>query len=111
MYNVLGLGVTDYSATDVVYRTCKESNSNSSNITWHFGVNKNARHPVRPHFCDIVSPLDDIAMFDLFICSNFSQMIYSDDCKGIAQFADAFYYDFVVDSDDSGVMNNSVGPW
>jgi hypothetical protein len=110
IYNVLGLGVTDYSATDVVYRTCKELNSNSSNITWRFDLNKNARHLVRLHFCDIVSTWDAIVRFNLSIYSNFSQMIYPDDVKGIAQLAAPFYYDFVVDSDDSGVMNISVGP-
>ncbi|XP_062154484.1 probable receptor-like protein kinase At5g24010 [Alnus glutinosa] len=104
------LGATLYSASDVVYRTCKELNSNSSNITWRFGVNKNTRHLVRLHFCDIVSAEDAFVRFDLSIYSKFSQMIYPDDANGIEQLAAPFYYDFVVDSDDSGVMNISVGP-
>jgi len=104
------LGATLYSASDVVYRTCKELNSNSSNITWRFGVNKNTRHLVRLHFCDIISAEDAFVRFDLSIYSKFSQMIYPDDANGIEQLAAPFYYDFVVDSDDSGVMNISVGP-
>jgi hypothetical protein len=105
------LGATNYSASDDVYRTCKELNSNSSNITWRFGVNKNARHLVRLHFCDIVSARADVAIkFNLSIYSNFSQMIYPDDANEINWLAAPFYYDFVVDSDDSGVMNVSVGP-
>jgi hypothetical protein len=110
IYNVLGLGVTDYSAPDLVYRTCKELSSNSSNISWRLNVNKNTRHLVRLHFCDIVSAWGNITRFNLYIYTNFSQMIYPDDREGIAQLADAFYYDFVVDSDYSGVMSISVGP-
>jgi hypothetical protein len=37
-------------------------------------------------------------------------MIYPDDANEINWLAAPFYYDFVVDSDDSGVMNVSVGP-
>ncbi|XP_062155881.1 probable receptor-like protein kinase At5g24010 [Alnus glutinosa] len=104
------LGATNHSASDLVYRTCKELNSNSSNITWRFGVNKNTRHLVRLHFCDIVSAGNAFVRFNLSIYRNFSQMIYPDDAKGIEQLAAPFYYDFVVDSDDSGVMYVSVGP-
>jgi serine/threonine protein kinase len=105
------LGATNYSASDLIYRTCKELNSNSSDITWRFDVKKNARHLVRLHFCDIVSTRADVVIrFNLLIYSNFSQTIYPDDRDGIEQLAAPFYYDFVVDSDDSGVMNVSVGP-
>jgi serine/threonine protein kinase len=106
------LGATNYSASDLVYGTCKELNSNSSNITWRFDVNKNARHLVRLHFCDIISARVDVAVrFNLFIYSNFSYTIYPDDPNGIEQYLAApFYTDFVVDSDDSGLMNVSVGP-
>ncbi|KAK4579280.1 hypothetical protein RGQ29_029094 [Quercus rubra] len=107
-------GGTNYSAPDLVYKTCKKLNptdnmgSNSSKITWQFGVSKRSRHMVRLHFCDIISKDPYVLKFNLYIYSNFSQMIYPYDETD--KVADPFYCDFVVDSDDSGYMNISVGP-
>ncbi|KAJ4714795.1 putative Receptor-like protein kinase [Melia azedarach] len=83
-------GVSEYTAPDSVYQTAKDMNFNSSrpsnnfNITWRFNVSKNARHFIRVHFCDIVGSSPR--------CST------------------PFYKDYVVDSDDHGVMNISIGP-
>ncbi|KAF2283775.1 hypothetical protein GH714_015150 [Hevea brasiliensis] len=82
--------------------------SNTFNITWSFNVSKNARHFVRVHFCDIISKTLGVLVFNLFIYSNFSIVIDPYDKTG--QLAAPFYFDFVVDSDDSGVMNFSIGP-
>ncbi|XP_050250607.1 probable receptor-like protein kinase At5g24010 isoform X5 [Quercus robur] len=107
------IGGTNYSAPDLVYKTCKELNltvnkgSNSSNITWQFGVSKSSRHMVRLHFCDIISKDPYLLKFNLYIYSYFSQMIYP--YEKTDQVAAPFYWDFVVDSDNSGYMNISVG--
>ncbi|XP_021300789.1 probable receptor-like protein kinase At5g24010 [Herrania umbratica] len=99
---------------DLVYRTCKEvdltnnQTSNSANITWHFNVSKNARHLVRVHFCDIISPSPNVFNFSLFVYSKFSQNINPIDYT--VQTAVPFYYDFVVDSGDSDFISISVVP-
>ncbi|KAK7849865.1 putative receptor-like protein kinase [Quercus suber] len=108
------IGGTNYSAPDLVYKTCKELNltvnkgSNSSNISWQFGVSKSSRHMVRLHFCDIISKDPYLLKFNLYIYSYFSQMIYP--YEKTDQVAAPFYWDFVVDSDNSGYLNISVGP-
>ncbi|KAG6666151.1 hypothetical protein CIPAW_01G011100 [Carya illinoinensis] len=80
-------GANNYSASDLVYKTCRELNldsskgsSNSSKITWRFDVSRNATHLVRLHFCDIISKNASDVFFNLY-----------------------FY-------DDSGSMDISVGP-
>ncbi|KAB1200289.1 hypothetical protein CJ030_MR0G007674 [Morella rubra] len=112
-YNVNG--ANNYSASDLVYKTCKELNLNhsggsesSSNITWRFDVSKGTRHLVRLHFCDVVVLTARAIQFNLYIYSEFSQKI--DPYLLNDTLAAPFYWDFVVDSDDSGFMNISVGP-
>jgi hypothetical protein len=39
------LGATNYSASDLIYRTCKELNSNSSDITWRFVCKEERQTP------------------------------------------------------------------
>lgn len=106
--------VSKYTAPDSVYQTAKQMNisnsrfSNNFNITWCFNVSKNASHFVRFHFCDIVSPSPNVFKFYLYIDAIYSQEInrYED----IYETATPFYFDFVVDSNDLGIMNISVGP-
>ncbi|KAJ6735592.1 BINDING PROTEIN putative-RELATED [Salix viminalis] len=108
-------GFSEYIAPDLVYQTAKEMNininrtSNIFNITWVFNVSKNAVHFVRVHFCDIVSPSPGALLrFNLYIYSNFSLEI--NPYEKISRLAAPFYFDFVVDSDDSGIMRISIGP-
>ncbi|XVF61263.1 hypothetical protein PTKIN_Ptkin08bG0116100 [Pterospermum kingtungense] len=106
--------VNEFIAPDLVYRTAKEMNrdtnrtTNNFNITWSYGVSKNARHLIRVHFCDIVSPALNVLQFFLYINSYFSQKI--DPYQTVGQLATPFFMDFVVDSDDSGFMSISIGP-
>ncbi|XVF17600.1 hypothetical protein REPUB_Repub10bG0137400 [Reevesia pubescens] len=67
-----------------------------------------ARHLIRVHFCDIVRPAENVLRFFLYINSYFSQKI--DSYERMGQLATPFFIDFVVDSDDSGFMNISIGP-
>ncbi|KAI3462722.1 hypothetical protein Pfo_019385 [Paulownia fortunei] len=108
-------GATEFDAPDFVYKTAKEmsidnnSRLNTFNISWRFDVQKGAEHLVRVHFCDIVSPTtNEFLRFNLYIYSKYSVEIYP--YGVISQPAAPFYIDFVVDSDDSGFMNISVGP-
>ncbi|KAL0377852.1 UNVERIFIED_CONTAM: putative receptor-like protein kinase [Sesamum radiatum] len=79
------------------------------NISWCFDVKKGAKHLLRVHFCDIISrTTNEFLMFDLFIDSKFSQKIRP--YYVVYRNAAPFYYDFVVDSDNSGFLNISVGP-
>ncbi|CAK7337749.1 unnamed protein product [Dovyalis caffra] len=108
-------GASEYVAPDLVYQTAKEVNINSTrasnnfNVTWSFNVSKNCKNFVRVHFCDIVSPSPGALLrFNFYIYSNFSLQI--NPYGSISQLAAAFYFDFVVDSDDSGLINISIGP-
>jgi len=108
-------GVSKYIAPDLVYQTAKEMNINNSsssnnfNITWSFNVSKNAMHFVRVHFCDFLSASPGALLrFNLYIYSNFSLPISPYETTG--QLAAPFHVDYVVDSDDSGIMRISIGP-
>lgn len=111
--NYIGL-VNEFIAPDQVYQTAKEMNidpnrtTNNFNVTWSYDVSKNARHLIRVHFCDIVSEALNNLQFFLYINSNFSWKIHPSKTTG--QLATPFFIDFVVDSDDSGFMNISIGP-
>ncbi|XP_044470302.1 probable receptor-like protein kinase At2g23200 [Mangifera indica] len=109
--NYLG-DVNEYIAPDFVYQTAQvlansSSSDSNSNVTWSFNVSKNARHFVRLHFCDIVSPSPNVTRFNLYVDRNFSKKIAPYDI--VSQLAAPFYLDFEVDSDYSGSMNVSVG--
>ncbi|MBA0832539.1 hypothetical protein Goarm_016927 [Gossypium armourianum] len=95
-----------------VYMSCRKvilndgQASNSTNITWHFKVSKNARHLVRAHFCDIIAPGVNTVYFSLFIYCKYKQEISPNEDSGFT--AIPFYYDFVVDSGDSDFIGISV---
>ncbi|KAK2657557.1 hypothetical protein Ddye_010609 [Dipteronia dyeriana] len=110
--------VKGVAALDFVYRTSKQiitadvNQSNNFNLTWNFSVSKNTSHFVRVHFCDTVSlslNVLSVVIFNLSIAGKFRHEIntYND---AAVQLAAPFYFDFVVDSDDSGILNISVGP-
>ncbi|GMJ08023.1 hypothetical protein like AT2G23200 [Hibiscus trionum] len=106
--------VNKFIAPAPVYMTAKEMNidtsrlSNNFNVTWSYDVTRNARHLVRVHFCDIVSPSLSNFRFLLYLDNNLSQEINPYQRTG--QLATPFYVDCVVVSDDSGFMNISIGP-
>ncbi|KAB1200288.1 hypothetical protein CJ030_MR0G007673 [Morella rubra] len=107
--------ITKYIAPVFVVQTVKHLNSGDSsgnsslpNITWKFPVNKNAKHFIRFHFCDIASSTYNDLWFNLYIYSNFRQEI--DPFNKIQLLAAPFYVDFEVDSDDSGFIKLSTVP-
>ncbi|KAL2499626.1 putative receptor-like protein kinase [Abeliophyllum distichum] len=113
--NYLPGGATEFDAPDSVYKTAKEMNTNESssnnnfNVSWNFDVKKRATHFVRVHFCDIVSKTtNELLKFNLSIYSNFSLEIYPYRFGSVL--AAPFLVNIVVDSDDSGFMNISIGP-
>ncbi|KAG2411231.1 hypothetical protein I3760_Q019300 [Carya illinoinensis] len=108
-------GANNYSASDLVYKTCRELNldsskgsSNSSKITWRFDVSRSATHLVRLHFCDIISKNAGDVFFSLYFYGNVTHMISTNNISQLL--AAPLYYDLVVESDDSGSMDISVGP-
>ncbi|XP_021273799.1 probable receptor-like protein kinase At2g23200 [Herrania umbratica] len=106
--------VNEFIAPDLVYKTAKEMNINTSrpsnnfNITWSYDVTGNAKNLIRVHFCDIVSQSQNGLRFFLYINSNLVQII--NPYETVRLLATPFFIDFVVDSDDSGLMNISIGP-
>ncbi|PIN24676.1 Serine/threonine protein kinase [Handroanthus impetiginosus] len=108
-------GATHFNAPDSVYRTAQEMNivdkngPNTFNISWRFEVRKQATHLVRLHFCDFITlASNETSKFNLYIYSDFSYVIRPYDVY--SQAASPFYKDFVLDSDDSGLLSISVGP-
>ncbi|TYH44903.1 hypothetical protein ES332_D11G227000v1 [Gossypium tomentosum] len=106
-------GATEFTAPNPVYSTAKEMNIDESsqlnffNVTWSFNVSKSSSHFVRVHFCDIISVSLNVIIFDIYIYNKFSARINPYDMGLLAV---PFYYDFVVDSDESGIMNISIVP-
>ncbi|GLU13497.1 hypothetical protein SLE2022_301300 [Rubroshorea leprosula] len=105
---------TEFIAPDPVYQTAIEMNidsskfSNTSNVTWSFIVSKNSSHFVRVHFCDIVGTSAASITFNLYLNSVYHQKI--DPYEKAGDVGSPFYLDFIVDSDESGVMNICIGP-
>ncbi|KAL4384634.1 hypothetical protein GQ457_15G002300 [Hibiscus cannabinus] len=103
-------GATREIGPDNVYMTAQEMNG-IFNITWDFRVGSlGVPHLVRLHFCDIVSPALNQLYFNVYI-NDFSA--YKDLDLSMLTFhvlSSPVYLDFVVDSDDSGVIRVSVGP-
>jgi serine/threonine protein kinase len=103
--------ISEKTAPNLVYQTAKVLNSSGQsslpNITWSFDVERSARHLVRFHFCDIISEVPNTLNFTLYIYSKFSTLINSFDYG--YELAIPFYVNFVVDSDDSGRIDISIG--
>ncbi|TXG70996.1 hypothetical protein EZV62_005931 [Acer yangbiense] len=111
-------GSTREIAPDNVYMTAQEMNRENAtigarfNITWDFPVvSGGARHLVRLHFCDIVSSSLYQLYFNVYI-NDYSAYKNLDLSTMTIRpmLSSPWYIDFVVDSDDSGVMRISVGP-
>ncbi|CAM8963361.1 unnamed protein product [Rhodiola kirilowii] len=97
-----------YIAPVLVYQSAKELSTNSSNSTWNFDVAKNARHLVRAHFCNIMGDSVNDILFNFFVNGYYGRRISP---YNITYFlAVPFYIDFIVDSDQSGVISVSIGP-
>ncbi|XP_059629177.1 probable receptor-like protein kinase At5g24010 [Cornus florida] len=104
-------------APDNVYMTAQQLNRDNLtldsifNITWNFPVDGGfARHFVRLHFCDFVSPSLNQLYFNVYING---LMAYKDldlSTLTVHSLASPYYIDFVADSDHSGVVRISVGP-
>ncbi|KAM4076319.1 hypothetical protein ACJW30_12G054400 [Castanea mollissima] len=110
-------GVSQEIGPDAVYMTAQEMNrvntnlDSGFNITWNFPVGSGgAQYLVRLHFCDIVSRALNSLYFNVYLNG---YLAYGDlDLSVLTShvLASPFYVDFVVDSDDSGVVQVSVGP-
>ncbi|KAJ8765631.1 hypothetical protein K2173_014753 [Erythroxylum novogranatense] len=109
---VHGLQDSDYYeavAPDLVYKTCKEVNrgtnkSHSSNTTWRFSTRKSARHLFRLQVCNIIAQSPPEVNTSLYIGTKFKTSI------SIHDFGVKLFYDYVVDSDDSGYTDISISP-
>ncbi|GMJ06509.1 hypothetical protein like AT5G24010 [Hibiscus trionum] len=110
-------GATREIAPDNVYMTAQEMNRDNStlngifNVTWDFRVGSvGAPHLVRLHFCDIVSPALNQLYFNVYINDYSAYKDLDLSMLTVHVLSSPVYLDFVVDSDDSGVVRVSVGP-
>ncbi|GLU13495.1 hypothetical protein SLE2022_301280 [Rubroshorea leprosula] len=99
----------EFIAPDHVYQTAIEkNNTDTSNVTWSFNVSKNSTHFVRVHFCNIVGSSLGSIIFNLYLNGIYRREINPYE---MADTLDTpFFLDFVLDSDESGAMNISIGP-
>lgn len=103
-------------APDNVYMTAQEMNKTNIldarfNVTWKFPVGSGGvRHLVRLHFCDIVSPGLNLLYFNVYINGYSAYRDLDLSVLTVHVLASPIYIDFIVDSDDSGFMQISVGP-
>ncbi|KAL3722006.1 hypothetical protein ACJRO7_034366 [Eucalyptus globulus] len=79
------------------------------NTTWVFKVNTNARHLVRAHFCDFISPSLNTVYFNLYFYQNFTELIDPYGKNGFRKRAVPFHYDFLVKPGSSGLVKISIG--
>ncbi|KAI6699313.1 hypothetical protein NL676_013637 [Syzygium grande] len=104
-----------YIASERVYQTAKVMSVNFtyghlySNTTWGFKVNAKARHLVRAHFCDFISPALNTVYFNLYSYENFTEFIDPYGKNGFRQSAVPFHYDFLVKPGSSGLVKISIG--
>lgn len=104
-------------APENVYMTAQQMNKDNNplqsrfNITWNFPVGSGGvRHLVRLHFCDIVSTSLSQLYFDVYL-NDYSA--YNDlDLSSLTfhVLSSPMYIDFIVDSNDLGAVQVSIGP-
>lgn len=104
-------------APDNVYMTARQMNKDNMtqyskfNMTWDFPVGfEGVRHLVRLHFCDIVSLSLNQLYFDVYINGLIAYKDFDLSTLTFHLLASPYYIDFVVNSDDSGMVRISVGP-
>ncbi|KAL3722007.1 hypothetical protein ACJRO7_034367 [Eucalyptus globulus] len=104
-----------YLASEQVYQTAKVMSVNFTNgklyrnTTWSFKANANARHLVRVHFCDFISPSPNTVHFNLYFYRNFTELIDPYGKNGFRVQAVPFHYDFLVKPGSSGLVKISIG--
>ncbi|XP_058769825.1 probable receptor-like protein kinase At5g24010 [Vicia villosa] len=110
-------GVTPEIAPENVYMTAQQMNRENTslasrfNITWKFPVaSEGVPHLIRLHFCDIVSTSLNLLYFDVYINSYIAYKDLDLSSLTFHTLASPVYVDFVANSDDSGVIEISVGP-
>lgn len=113
-----GPNSTQYTAPNEVYQTQKRINAtsagsstpNSLNITWVLPVDdKNTDHLIRFHFCDFFNSQSGLTVFNLFIYDNYVSNV-NDNTDVSHQLPAPYYFDYVVQSDDSGLFKISIAP-
>ncbi|CAJ2635295.1 unnamed protein product [Trifolium pratense] len=95
-----------YTAPDVVYQTAKETLNGSNGLSWSVPVEKNTDHFIRLHFCDIFNQQSHLTAFALIIYDNLVISKVNSD----PDVSSPYYYDVVVHSDGTGLLNVSVVP-
>jgi hypothetical protein len=110
-------GANEEIAPDLVYMTAREMNRDNMteysnfNITWDFPVESGrVRHLVRLHFCDIVSLALNQLYFDVYLNKFLAYKDLDLSTLTFHMLSSPYYIDFVVDSDNSGVVQVSLGP-
>ncbi|RYR28769.1 hypothetical protein HN51_061981 [Arachis hypogaea] len=94
---------------DYVYGTARWINVISENITWSLPVDKSVDHLIRLHFCDLLSMQAGLIIFGLYIY-DLPALVIGNDTNVSSVLPAPFYYDLVVQSDNSGFFRITVKP-
>lgn len=104
-------------APDNVYMTAQQMNRTNLisdtrfNVTWKFPLGSaGVPHLVRLHFCDIVSPGLNLLYFNVYVNGYSAYRDLDLAALTVHVLASPVYMDFIVNSDDSGFMQVSIGP-
>ncbi|KAI5659865.1 hypothetical protein M9H77_28658 [Catharanthus roseus] len=93
-------GVSVEIAPNWVYATAQEMadakvTDQKFNITWGFKVEHGFRYLIRMHFCDIVSPVLNTLVFNVYI-NNHSALEFFDISSRTMELSAAYFLDFIV---------------
>ncbi|KAF3321039.1 putative receptor-like protein kinase [Carex littledalei] len=106
--NYLKYGASREVAPDNVYQTARVIGDSSHNMTWEFSLRPENRYLVRMHFCDVVSMALNEMYFNIYVNG---YLVNKDlDLSHVTgQLASPYYIDFVIDTDNSGLLKITIG--
>lgn len=95
-------------APDYVYQTARIIDDSSHNMSWELSLRPENRYLVRMHFCDIVSMVLNEMYFSIYMNGI---LVNKDlDLSYITgQLASPYYIDFIIDTDNSGLLKITIG--
>ncbi|KAJ1693584.1 hypothetical protein LUZ63_010282 [Rhynchospora breviuscula] len=106
--NYLESGASREVAPDNVYQTARVMDKSSHNMSWEFSLRPENRYLVRMHFCDVVSMALNEMYFNIYINGYLVNKDF-DLSYVTGQLAAPYYIDFIVDTNNSGSLQITIG--
>jgi Malectin-like domain len=106
--NYVKFGASREVAPDNVYQTARIIDDSHHNMSWEISLRPENRYLVRMHFCDIVSMVLNEMYFSIYINGYLVNKDF-DISYITGQLASPYYIDFIVDTDNSGLLKITIG--